>query len=107
MKKSTILIILLSVLFTISQNQAVNATKKSTSTGFVNLAALHVNLRVTPPNLFLQFVGGVFDPLDSTIIYDRYGSGGSLSSVIVFKSGVQQSSAGISITGSYHSAGTN
>ena len=95
MKKQFFLTLLLLATFIVCQNQGANASKKAVIPGTTSLASFKFIVHAPPPKPFLQFVGGAYDPLDSTIIYDMYGSSGSLSSVIVFKSGVHQSSAGI------------
>lgn len=105
MKKSIILILLLIATITVCQNQRASASKKTILPKSLSINFIKANLQLSQSKPVLQFVGAAFDPLDSTIVYDMYGSSGSLTSVIFFKNGVQQSSSGISISGNYHSGG--
>jgi hypothetical protein len=107
MKKSIILTFLLVATITVCQNQRASASKKIANPKALTISLIRLNLKLSQPKPVLQFVGAAFDPLDSTIVYDMYGSSGSLTSVIVFKNGVQQSSSGISISGNYHPGGAN
>lgn len=110
MKKQFFLTLLLLATFIVCQNQGANASKKAVIPGTTSLASFKFIFHAPPPKPFLQMVGGAIDPLDSTLIYDMYGSNptvGTVSSLIIFKSGVQQSSAGITFSIAYSKNGAN
>jgi len=110
MKKQFLFTLLLLATFVVCQNQGANASKKAIAPSTTTLASFKFIFHAPPPKPFLQFVGGAIDPLDSTLVYDMYGSNptvGTVSSLVIFKSGVQQSGTGITFSIAYTKNGTN
>lgn len=108
MKKQLLLTLLLMVTFVVCQNQGANASKKAVVQSATTLANFKFVFHAPLPKPVLQFVGGAIDPLDSTLVYDMYGSNpntGLVSSLIIFKSGVQQSGTGITFSAAYNRTG--
>jgi hypothetical protein len=101
MKKKILSFTLLLAVIIVCQNPSANAVEKTVNLKNHKSAPVKANGHKSMAKPFLQYIGSVTDPANSSVSYALYGTSPTVTTINVFINGIPQYNTGATVTGTY------